>query len=48
MRVKPEHDELLKILGRPTRPGTVIEVDGDTIIVGEDGEEEAGTSMIGS
>lgn len=43
VRVKPEHDELLHILGRPTKPGTVTEVydDDDCVIVAEDGSTSA-------
>lgn len=45
VKVKPEYDELAKVLGpfgHPgTQPGTVLEVHGETIIVGEDGSTAA-------
>lgn len=49
VKVKPEFDELLKLLGKPTNPGTVIslsESDSSVAIVAEDedGIEAGGSS----
>lgn len=45
VRVKPEYDEVARVLGpfgHPgTRPGTVIEKYGDTLIVAEDDSTSA-------
>ncbi len=40
--VKPEHDEVLRVLGKPTGPGTITDIMGVSIIVAEDGEAEQG------
>jgi hypothetical protein len=40
--VKPEHDEVLIALGRPTGPGTITDIMDGCIIVAEDGEAEEG------
>lgn len=36
VRVKPEYDDPARILGIPTRPGTVVSVYPDVVIVAED------------
>ena len=39
VRVRPEFDDLARVLGRPTRPGTVIAVYHDAVVVAEDDED---------